>query len=179
MRHTSQLSAENVSFAETFTLLIEAEKTTDNKYDKSQYCSDEYFFFTLHEISVGASVIGLVSESIYVSQAFCRKSAWSDIETRGSHSFIFMKVRQLCNLKMLPIKLECTFLDLTSSNIFAYHTLEISCGTGYFFVCVTIAISLHFLRVLQHSGGCYAITCALLSFLMFVALENNVLCPCI
>lgn len=123
---------------------------------------------TLHEISVGASVIGLVSESIYVSQAFCRKSAWSDMETRGSHSFIFMKVRQHCNLKTLPIKLECTFLDLTSSNVFAYCTLQISCGMPQyiFFVCITIAISLHFLQVLQHSGRCYAIYCALLSYCM-------------
>lgn len=90
------------------------------------------------------------------------------METRGSHSFIFMKVRQHCNLKTLPIKLECTFLDLTSSNVFAYCTLQISCGMPQyiFFVCITIAISLHFLQVLQHSGRCYAIYCALLSYCM-------------
>lgn len=39
-------------------------------------------------------------------------------KTKGSHSFIFMTVRQHCNLKMFPIKFECTFLDLTSSKLF-------------------------------------------------------------
>lgn len=36
----------------------------------------------LHESSGGSSVIELVSESTDVSQAFCRKSAWSDTENQ-------------------------------------------------------------------------------------------------
>lgn len=66
--YMSQLSPENVP---ALTILIAAEKTTDNKRDKSQCCSN---VFSLHKSSVGASVIGLVSENICLISIF-RKSA--------------------------------------------------------------------------------------------------------
>lgn len=81
-------------------------------------------------------------------------------KTKGNHSFIFMTVRHHHNLKM-----GMYFLDLSSSKHFGFCTLQISCGMPHAcFVCITVATTLYFLQVLQHSDRYYALPYALLSF---------------
>lgn len=43
--YVAQLSTENVSFAQTFTLLIAAENTTDNKYKKASAPQMNAYFY--------------------------------------------------------------------------------------------------------------------------------------
>lgn len=96
--------------------------------------------FSLHESSVGASVIGLVAENIYVSQAFCRKSAWRDIKTEGNHSFIFMTARQHHSLKMW---MYFSWSDISKTFWLLYFTdilWHATCIFGLYYSCNSFII---------------------------------------
>lgn len=77
-RCISQLSTENVSFAQASTLLIAAEKTTDNKCDKSHRCSNECSAWELRWIFCDRASI---REHWCLTSIF-RKSAWSATENQ-------------------------------------------------------------------------------------------------
>lgn len=120
----------------------------------------------------------LDSENIYVSQSFCRKFAWSEIEkNKGSHSFIVMTVRQHCNLKMLPIKWEWTFFDLTPSKHFwlLYFTDILWHATCIFWHASQsqqLHISCRFYSIQAYM--LYPMPCCLL--LPYLAVKKDVLC---